>query len=129
MTKKQLFIDYVTNLMKCDTEDILNNSYEEEKRKAIISYFEALKMTNDGATEKPILTDNGKLILKYIQESDKNGNNMLKAKDIAEAIAVSSRQVSGAMRKLVLDGYVEKIGQDPIIYSITDKGRTIIIEN
>lgn len=129
MTKKQLFIDYVTNLMKCDTEDILNNSYDEEKRKAIISYFEALKMTNDGATEKPILTDNGKLILKYIQESDKNGNNMLKAKDIAEAIAVSSRQVSGAMRKLVLDGYVEKIGQDPIIYSITDKGRTIIIEN
>ena len=129
MTKKQLFSDYVTNLMKCDTEDILNNSYDEEKRKAIISYFEALKMTNDGATEKPILTDNGKLILKYIQESDKNGNNMLKAKDIAEAIAVSSRQVSGAMRKLVLDGYVEKIGQDPIIYSITDKGRTIIIEN
>ena len=129
MTKKQLFIDYVTNLMKCDTEDILNNSYDEEKRKAIISYFEALKMTNDGSTEKPILTDNGKLILKYIQESDKNGNNMLKAKDIAEAIAVSSRQVSGAMRKLVLDGYVEKIGQDPIIYSITDKGRTIIIEN
>lgn len=129
MTKKQLFIDYVTNLMKCDTEDILNNSYDEEKRKAIISYFEALKVTNDGATEKPILTDNGKLILKYIQESDKNGNNMLKAKDIAEAIAVSSRQVSGAMRKLVLDGYVEKIGQDPIIYSITDKGRTIIIEN
>lgn len=129
MTKKQLFIDYVTNLMECDTEDILNNSYDEEKRKAIISYFEALKMTNDGATEKPILTDNGKLILKYIQESDKNGNNMLKAKDIAEAIAVSSRQVSGAMRKLVLDGYVEKIGQDPIIYSITDKGRTIIIEN
>lgn len=129
MTKKQLFIDYVTNLMKCDTEDTLNNCYDEEKRKAIISYFEALKMTNDGATEKPILTDNGKLILKYIQESDKNGNNMLKAKDIAEAIAVSSRQVSGAMRKLVLDGYVEKIGQDPIIYSITDKGRTIIIEN
>ena len=128
MTKKQLFIDYVTNLMKCDTEDILNNSYDEEKRKAIISYFEALKMTNDGATEKPILTDNGKLILKYIQESDKNGNNMLKAKDIAEAIAVSSRQVSGAMRKLVNDGYVEKVGKDPIMYSITEKGKNVEFE-
>ena len=53
---------------------------------------------------------------------------MLKAKDIAEAIAVSSRQVSGAMRKLVIDGYVEKIGQDPIVYAITDKGRSLSIE-
>ena len=68
------------------------------------------------------------MILKYIQESDQNGNNMLKAKDIAEAIAVSSRQVSGAMRKLVIDGYVEKIGQDPIVYAITDKGRSLSIE-
>lgn len=128
MTKKQWFVDYVSALMEKDSNEILNEKYDEEARNAILSYFEALKMTNEGGNEKPILTDNGKLILKYIQESDQNGNNMLKAKDIAEAIAVSSRQVSGAMRKLVIDGYVEKIGQDPIVYAITDKGRSLSIE-
>ena len=128
MTKKQWFVDYVSALMEKDSNEILNEKYDEEARNAILSYFEALKMTNEGGSEKPILTDNGKLILKYIQESDQNGNNMLKAKDIAEAIAVSSRQVSGAMRKLVIDGYVEKIGQDPIVYAITDKGRSLSIE-
>ena len=128
MTKKQWFVDYVSALMEKDSNEILNEKYDEEARNAILSYFEALKMTNEGGSEKPILTDNGKLILKYIQESDQNGNNMLKAKDIAEAIAVSSRQVSGAMRKLVIDGYVEKIGQDPIVYAITDKGRALSIE-
>lgn len=128
MTKKQLFVDYVSTLMEEDSNKVLNEKYDEEARNAILSYFEALKMTNEGSTEKPILTDNGKLILKYIQESDQGGNNMLKAKDIAEAIAVSSRQVSGAMRKLVIDGYVEKIGQDPIVYAITNKGRSLSIE-
>jgi Mn-dependent DtxR family transcriptional regulator len=51
-----------------------------------------------------------------------------KAKAIAEAMFISSRSVSGAMRKLVTDGFVEKIGEDPIIYCITEKGRNIEID-
>lgn len=54
---------------------------------------------------------------------------MLKAKDIAEGMIVSSRAVSGAMRKLCSDGFVEKIGQDPVMYSLTDAGRQVIIED
>jgi predicted transcriptional regulator len=53
---------------------------------------------------------------------------MFKAKDIAEGLFISSRAVSGAIRKLVTDGYVEKVGQDPTIYSITDKGKNIKID-
>jgi hypothetical protein len=32
------------------------------------------------------------------------------------------------MRKLVTDGYVEKIGQDPVVYSLTDNGKNIEID-
>ena len=53
---------------------------------------------------------------------------MWKARDIAEGLFISSRAVSGAMRKLVTDGFVEKVGQDPVIYSITEKGKNIDIE-
>ena len=52
---------------------------------------------------------------------------MWKAKDIAEGLFISSRGVSGAMRKLVTDGYVEKVGQDPVIYSLTEKGKIVEI--
>ena len=55
-------------------------------------------------------------------------SNMFKAKDIAEGIFVSSRSVSGAIRKLVTDGFVEKVGQDPIIYSVTALGKEVVID-
>ena len=32
------------------------------------------------------------------------------------------------MRKLVTDGYIEKVGKDPVVYMITEKGKTIEIE-
>jgi hypothetical protein len=35
--------------------------------------------------------------------------------------------VSGAMRKLVTDEFVEKVGQDPVIYTLTQKGKEIEI--
>jgi predicted transcriptional regulator len=53
---------------------------------------------------------------------------MWKARDIAEGLFINSRAVSGAMRKLVTDGYVEKIGQDPVVYSLTDNGKNIEID-
>jgi predicted transcriptional regulator len=73
-----------------------------------------------------LFTDNGKLILKFLQEHQETP--MWKARDIAEGLFISSRAVSGAMRKLVTDGFVEKVGQDPVIYSITDNGKNIDIE-
>ena len=72
-------------------------------------------------------TDNGKLILKYLQDNVQE--TMWKARDVAEGLFISSRAVSGAMRKLVSDGYVEKMGQDPVIYSLTEKGKNIKIED
>ena len=88
----------------------------------VIAYLNILKEVKD---EKPVLTENGKIILQYLQE---NANiRCWKAKDIAERIGISSRGASGTMRKLVNDGFCEKIGQDPVIYSLTEKGKNFEI--
>jgi predicted transcriptional regulator len=51
-----------------------------------------------------------------------------KARDIAEWLFISSRTVSGSMRKLVSDGFVEKVGSEPTIYSITELGKNVEIK-
>ena len=35
--------------------------------------------------------------------------------------------VFGVMRKFVNDGFCEKLGQDPVIYSLTEKGKNYVI--
>ena len=89
----------------------------------VVAYWEAFKGKEEA--DKPMFTDNGKIILKYLQ--DNPDITSAKAKDIGEGLFISSRAVSGAIRKLVNDGFVEKIGQDPVLYSITEKGKTIEI--
>lgn len=117
MSKKQEFISYVKDLMDEAPHVIMSDDAR--------LYWEAFCGTDD--VEKPMFTDNGKLILKYMQEHQQEG--MWKARDIAEGLFISSRAVSGAMRKLVTDGFVEKVGQDPVVYSLTDNGKNIKIED
>ena len=119
MSKKQEFINYVKDLMDATSEYPVPMSDEARL------YWEAFCGTTE--VEKPMFTDNGKLILKWMQEN--TSDPMLRAKDIAEGLFIGSRAVSGAMRKLVTDGFVEKVGQDPVIYSITEKGKNIKIED
>lgn len=115
MTKKQSFITMVEHLLQYPIEKIDDFSYED----AMI-YFESLKASKE--KEKVAFTENGKKILVYMQKQKDNVNNLFKAKEIAEGLFISSRSVSGAIRKLVTDGYVEKIGETPASYSLTDTG-------
>lgn len=119
MSKKQEFISYIKDLMDATSEYPVPMSDEARL------YWEAFCGTTE--TEKPMFTDNGKLILKWMQEN--TSDPMLRAKDIAEGLFINSRAVSGAMRKLVTDGFVEKLGENPVIYSITEKGKNIKIED
>ena len=91
--------------------------------KNVKAYLDAL---TDKKNEKPEVTDNGKLILKYLQTAEPG---IYKAKDIAEGLFVSSRNVSGAIRKLVTDGFVDKVGESPVLYTITEKGKNYTIED
>ena len=114
MSLKENFIDYVES--NFETNPMPDN---------LIEYWEKFKGNVDKG-DKPLFTDNGKLILTFLQENPETST--WKAKDIAEGLFISSRTVSGAIRKLVSDGFVEKIGQDPVQYCITEQGKEIKID-
>ena len=114
MTKKEEFVKYV---------EMAIEAYPTPMNEDARIYWEAFRGKVE--EDKPLFTDNGKLILKHLQNNQ--DVPMWKAKDIAEGLFISSRAVSGAMRKLVLDGFVEKVGQDPVIYTLTENGKTIEI--
>ena len=96
---KQEFIDFLNALMEAAPDVV-----EEKMNDNVKAYIDALI---DKKGEKPALTDNGKIVLKYLQNAEPG---LYKAKDIADGLLVASRNVSGAMRKLVSDGFVEKMG-------------------
>ena len=114
---KREFINFVDALIAAAPEKA--NELMSEKAK---TYFEIFK---EVSPEKAMMTDNGKKILKYLQD---NPAPMYKAREVAEGLTTSSRSVSGGMRKLVSDGYVNKISEDPVIYAITEKGKNYIID-
>lgn len=112
MSNKQEFIQFV--------EKFVTDMPEGAQK-----YFEAMKSVPE--KEKPMFTDGGKQILKYLQENYSDGESVM-TKAIAEGMGVSSRSVSGAIRKLVNDGFVEKVSTDPVLYSITTKGIEVTID-
>lgn len=122
MTKRQKFINMIQAEI-FDNPTIYSENYPDDFED-ILEYWNAFKGIEE--KEKPAFTDNGKLILQYMQN---NPAPMWKARDIAEGLFMTSRVVSGAMNKLVNDGYVEKMGQNPVIYSITNKGKNIVFED
>ena len=117
---KQKFIDMVDDLVSLGI-----NQWSVELDEDALAYFEKLKQTP--ASKKVEMTENGKNILQHMQDNYEEVQNLFKSRDIAEGMFVSSRSVSGAMRKLVTDGYVDKTDDSPIVYSLTDEGKTYSI--
>lgn len=119
MSKKTEFVNYIENVFATlKTQGIQIAEMNEDAA----AYWAGLSTGLD-ADGKPAFTDNGKLILQFLQNS--SGTEPLTSKQIAEGIGVSSRSVSGSIRKLVNDNYVEKVGQEPCTYFITTKGKEV----
>ena len=116
MSNQELFVKEI--------EEILNN-YNITLSENANKYFQILKISKN---EKPKFTENGKIILKYLQDNKDTYNNIFSAKSIGEGLLISSKGVSGALRKLVNDGYVDKAGNSPVCYSINQKGIEVNIE-
>lgn len=117
MSKKSKFIDFIyENLMKNVNLDTIDADVK--------TYW--LAFTGGIEVNKPLLTDNGKMILKFLQNHQ--DIETWKAKDIAEGLGVSSRTVAGGTRKLAEDGFIEKLGQEPTFYTLTEKGKNIEID-
>ena len=119
MNKITQFLDFFNYLVKnCKEPVTLSDDVNE--------VLEMLKAQEISLDNKPMFTESGLQILEYLQSVDSKG---LKAKDIADGMGISSRKVSGAIRKLVSDNFVDKFGQNPVIYSLTEKGKNFDIEN
>ena len=114
MTNKEMFIQEVEELIRAE-QDIFSDGAR--------AYFEQLKATPE--KEKAPFTESGAKVLIWMQENYESYNNILKAKEIGDGLFCSSRTVSGAMRKLITDGYVSKTEGTPTCYSLTELGMTV----
>lgn len=95
--------------------------------KEVEDYFNLLKAIPD--KEKPLFTEKGLLILQYMKDNKDNYSNMFKAKDIAEGLNIISKSVAGSCKKLVADGYLDKMEGKPVIYLLTEKGINVDLSN
>jgi DNA-binding MarR family transcriptional regulator len=115
MTKKEAFINEVIALTGDAPEKVFTPD--------ALDFWNGLQISGDSG--RPQFTENGRLVLDYMQKEKETYNNLFKAKEIGEGLGISSRTASGAMRKLVTDGYVEKVGENPVVYSLTTLGTEV----
>ena len=115
MSKKEIFINESQNQLNSNKITLSQDALE---------FFNALVASNTGVKETTF-TENGKRVLTFMQENKATYSNMFTAKSIAEGLAISSHGSSGALRKLVNDGYVEKIEGSPVTYLLSTMGEKV----
>lgn len=75
-------------------------------------------------------TENGIKIIKIMQENDEKYLGIFSAKQLGELLFISPRSISGSMRKLINDNYIEKIkGSGGTTYLLTEKGKNLQFDN
>lgn len=127
MTKKEAFIEFVNMLMTEVWPDADSEEKGSKEWADAIEFFNDLK--NDKIKNSNVITENGKKLLSWMQENINVMSNIFTSKEAAEALFTSGRSIAGSMRKLVNDGYVEKIDKNPVRYSLTEKGKQYKFDN
>ena len=117
MDMKQEFLDYLRALQAATPKEIAEGLMTDNVKQ----YISLLEEKN----EKPVLTEGGVKILTYLQSNPDIG--VFKSSDIASALVMNSRAVAGSLRKLVEDGFCEKVSQNPTVYNLTEKGKNYTI--
>ena len=119
MNKCENFLNYFDWLVaNCKEPVVIPDEVKE--------FYDILRSQQDKHIDKPLFTETGLQILEYLKTQDARS---LKAKDIADGMEISSRKVSGSIRKLVTDGFVEKYGANPVVYTLTEKGKNFDIQS
>lgn len=121
MSKKSDFITIVQKEI-FDRPDIWLENYPDTWDNAA-KFWELFKQGEN--IEKPLFTENGKIILKHMQ--DNLDVETWNAKSLADGIGISAKSITGGMRKLIHEGFVEKLGTNPTTYEISEKGKEIKI--
>ena len=124
MTKKEKFINCIQTEI-FDNPNIYSENWEADWDD-ICSFWEDYKKCT---TPPKDMTENGLKVLTWMQEHIEEMSNVFTAKEIGEGLFTSGRSISGSMKKLVNDGYVEKIGKNPVQYSLTESGKLYHIDN
>lgn len=109
--RKNVFIETVDALFKSANTDIFIPM-------EAIEFFEDYKRGK--SSNRKEITEKGVAIILALREN----SEWITAKALGEIMDVSGRSVSGSMKKLVEDGYVEKRAGNPSAYKITEKGLT-----
>lgn len=123
MTKKEAFIQIVDDFFDKAVLTGLDDEYNLDAALEFFNDFKNGKVKNSGP-----MTENGQKLLFWMQENVDTMSNLFTSKEAAEALFTSGRSIAGTMRKLVNDGYVEKIGKDPVRYSLTETGKSYQFE-
>lgn len=90
---------------------------EEQLSEKGLEFFNQLKEKT-----KNNFTENGKKIIICMQNNiDKY--KTFNAKQLGELLFMPPRSVSGAMKKLINEGYCEKASLNPIAYTLTNLGK------
>lgn len=92
-----------------------------------LDFFEELK-EKQREISKNMFTENGKKILKCMKDYNEKYSNVFNSKQLGELLFMPPRSVSGAMKKLLNDGYVEKKATNPVSYSLTSLGEETQID-
>ena len=112
--RKMIFIDTVEALFALSPLSVPDEARD---------FFEDYKKAK--TSNKKVMTDKGLAILNQMKEVDE----WITAKSLGELMDLSGRSVSGTMRKLVEDGYVNKMEGSPASYKISEKGMNFKIED
>ena len=109
--RKNVFIETVESLFAKYT-------FEDHIPQEAFDFFEDYKKGKSSARKE--ITEKGIAIILALRENPE----WITAKALGEIMDVSGRSVSGSMKKLVEDGYVDKRAGTPSAYKITEKGMT-----
>lgn len=115
MTNREKFIEEIENSLHSEGGLLLSADAR--------LYFEELK---GGKASIGGMTEIGKAVLTWVFNAGPHGT-FYSAKTIGEGLFTSSRVVSGAARKLIADGYLEKEGKNPVMYAITADGHNFLL--
>ena len=99
-----------------------NLQIEEQLSESGLNFFNQLKEKTNNT-----FTENGKKIL-YCMQQNSEKYQTFNSKQIGELLFMSPRSVSGSIKKLINEGYCEKISINPVTYKITSLGKDIQLD-
>ena len=99
-----------------------NLQVKDQLSEAGLDFFNQLKEKSNNT-----FTENGKKILRCMQQNSEKYKTF-NSKQIGELLFMPPRSVSDSIKKLINEGYCEKLNTNPVTYKITMLGKDIQLD-